>query len=661
METALHNEQPAGRRLVAGWLLLALTALALSTLCALLLVAARTPMLAALGAPGELFGRALALHVTLAVVVWFLSCAAGFWTMAGGGNPGTWRWTSMSLSGAGLAAMVIPLFLGGARPVLANYVPVLDHPVFLAGLVLFIAGVVLSGAVTASDIARRLRQDGQPWRLGALLSMFAAAMALAALIASITLAGLPSTPNGFEVVAWAPGHVLQFVHVLLLMSVWTILGEGVLGEAVAPRRWIAALLLLAAAPVLAAPFIYAAYPVDGIAFRRACTLLMAWGSWPAAALLAVRLLVKMARAGRAALAAPQAPGLLLSIVLFLLGCLLGALIRGDSTMVPAHYHGTVGAVTLSYMALGYRLLPVFGHARVDGKAQRRQLLLYGGGLVMLALALAWSGWIGVPRKTPHAELAIAYPAYFAAMTLVGLGGLLAVGGACWFVVNLLRSLYRTRTAAAPGPVRKARRDVRPAAMALTALLTLATGLLFAYWPYEIGTATAPQASLKDPGGHVREKRKEIIAREFAEGVRLLAAKDYQAAASALHRVLELAPEMPEAHVNMGFAMIGMEKHAMARDFFEVAINLRTAQINAYYGLAVALEGVGDIEGALGAMRTYIHRTRPDDPFLVKANSAVWEWEAQLAQARSGSLPPTAAIPENGKSGLRYPIPEKKFN
>lgn len=655
MDSVLRENQAATGRLAAGWIFLALTALALSTLCAVLLVAARAPLPGGLGASGELFSRALVLHVTFAVVVWFLACASGIWAMAAGSAAGAWCWSALGLSGIGVGAMVLPLFAGAARPVLANYVPVLNHPVFLAGLALFIAGIVLGGVSTAPDAVRRAR-DGKPWRFGAVLSMGVAAIAFAALAVSLADIGLPTDHAGFEAVAWAPGHLLQFVHVLLLMSVWSVLGEDVLGEPVAPRKWLLALLLLAALPVLAAPVIYFKHPIGSFEFHRAFTLLMAIGCWPAAAILGVLVLRKLARAGRLAMKAPLAPALLLSIILFLLGCVLGAFIRGESTMVPAHYHGTVGSVTLAYMALGYRLLRAYGPG--NDIAQRRQTVMYGTGLAVLAVALAWSGWIGVPRKTLHVDVMMQYPAYFAAMGLAGLGGLLAIAGAALFIVNVLRRLRSVKRQS----TRTARRDVRGAAVLVTVLLTLVTGLLIAYWPTEIGTvATSAAGDLKNPVEHVQQKRREEVAREFAEGVRLLAAKDYQAAASALHRVLELAPKMPEAHVNMGFAMIGLQKYEIARDFFEAAVALRTTQMNAYYGLAVALEGIGDTEGALGAMRTYVHRTDPGDPFVRKANAAIWEWEAALAKNRASQTPPTAAIPENGKAGIRYPIPEKKIN
>ena len=652
MESALRAH-PDVRRLAGSWLLLALSALALSTLCAVLLIASRTPLLGAVAASGELFGRALVLHVSLAVVVWFLACAAAFWTLAAGAAASPLRWTALALAGAGLAAMVVSLFFGAARPVLANYVPVLDHPVFLAGLGLFVVGVGLCGAASVRQMMRGLAA-GPVWRVGALLSVLVAAVTAGALIASVdAVAGLPTPAGRFELLAWGPGHVLQFLHVILLMSVWIVLGEQLLGQALAPRRWLVGLLLLAGVPVLAVPFIYFSFAVDSADFRRAFTLLMAYGAWPAAALLALRLLLLLKRAGRAVWAGPHAPALLLSALLFLLGCVLGALIRGDSTMVPAHYHGTVGAVTLAYMALGYRLLPAFGVSLRGAALLRWQPLLYGSGLMILALALAWSGSLGVPRKTLHVDVIVQYPAYFAAMGLAGLGGVLAICGAVMFIVNILRSL---RARSSPAARRAQRRDVRWPAIGLTIGLTSAFGLLLAYWPVDNGgEVIAAQAvnPREDASGHAAQKRREEIERRFAQGVALLNAKQFEAATSELERVLALAPKMPEAHVNLGFAMLGLQRYPAARDLFNQAIDLNRDQLNAYYGLAVALEGLRDLPGALGAMRSYVHLSPGNDPYLPRANAAIWEWEAErkAAQGNPGAQRPAAAVAEAGKRGV----------
>jgi tetratricopeptide (TPR) repeat protein len=116
---------------------------------------------------------------------------------------------------------------------------------------------------------------------------------------------------------------------------------------------------------------------------------------------------------------------------------------------------------------------------------------------------------------------------------------------------------------------------------------------------------------------------------------MLHAKQYEHALAALHRVLELAPEMPEAHVNAGFALLGLARYDAARDYFAAAIARRPSQANAYFGLAMALEAKGDLPAALGAMRSYIHLSRADDSYRTKARAAIWEWEQALGRHRGG--------------------------
>lgn len=175
---------------------------------------------------------------------------------------------------------------------------------------------------------------------------------------------------------------------------------------------------------------------------------------------------------------------------------------------------------------------------------------------------------------------------------------------------------------------RARRDVRLTAAALVIATVVAAGSVVS-WLTPGNRARPNEAAVSV--GEARE-----VHQRFQQGVAMLHAKRYEFAIAALHRVLELAPEMPEAHVNMGFALLGLERHAAARDFFETAIALRRDQVNAYYGLAVALEGLHDTAGAVGAMRAYIHLAGPADRYRVKAQSALWEWEAALAKARAAS-------------------------
>ncbi|MBI2307339.1 MAG: tetratricopeptide repeat protein [Rhodocyclales bacterium] len=608
MEARLRNGGP--------WFLLAAGALGLSALFAVALVVARTPLF---GLSGGTFRTALVLHVDLAVVVWFLAVAAGVWGMAAGSRSAPALRAAFGMAAAGVAVMLLSPMLMSGPPVLANYMPVLDSAVFLGGLALFAVGVVLAALAGALALPRR---EAPPWQVTAWLA--ALVLLLAAGELSFALWRAPAVAGGVPLTLddrlWAAGHTLQLAHVLLMMGAWTVLGEAALAASPS-RRWLRPLLGAAALPALASLWLSIAEPVGSFAHRQGYTELMRWGIWPAAALLGAVLLAGIVRRWRAGTATLEEAGLALSIMLFATGCLVGAGIRGESTAVPAHYHGTVGAVTLAYLLWGGRL--VAATALAGGRRRLLLPLAYGLGIVLLVAGLAWWGSLGVPRKATHAEIALGGFSYYAAMGMAGGGGFTALSAVLLFVGDLARRLLlRPR----PG----GRADVRPLAVALTALVVIGGG-----WLLNGVDAGAPVTG-RPAAAHVAEKKKAEIDARFAQGVVMLHSRQYDFALAAFHRVLELAPEMPEAHVNAGFALLGLKDYGAARDFFESASELRREQANAYYGLAVALEGLHDLPGALGAMRTYLHRAPANDPYRVKAESALWEWQAQLDRQRGGT-------------------------
>jgi Flp pilus assembly protein TadD len=154
-----------------------------------------------------------------------------------------------------------------------------------------------------------------------------------------------------------------------------------------------------------------------------------------------------------------------------------------------------------------------------------------------------------------------------------------------------------------------------------------------------------------PLAHQDQAKAREVDLRFKEAVVMLHAKQYEHALTALHRVLELSPKMPEAHVNMGYTLLGLERFSAARDFFSSAVELRPMQANAYYGLALALEALNDRQAALGAMRSFVHLAKPDDPFVRKGRAALWEW--QSAGAASGPAPSPASnekTPGHAKAG-----------
>ena len=179
----------------------------------------------------------------------------------------------------------------------------------------------------------------------------------------------------------------------------------------------------------------------------------------------------------------------------------------------------------------------------------------------------------------------------------------------------------------------ARRRVLPVLAGAASLATIATIAILAGAP---ASGPKPQRVF-DPAAHASERRAAETRARFDQAVVMLHARKYDHAATALHRVLELSPAMPEAHVNMGYALLGLGRHGAARGFFTSAIDLRPGQANAYYGLAMAAEGEGDLESALGAMRSYLHLSRDGDKHRARARSALWEWEAALGRHRLPTL------------------------
>jgi hypothetical protein len=230
----------------------------------------------------------------------------------------------------------------------------------------------------------------------------------------------------------------------MLMAAWLHLGREALGQVSLGRRWVIALVAIEMLAVLTDVVIALAFPVDSVAYRNGFTDVMRWATWPAPVLLAGYLLLGYARLAKARRLNLPDCWLIGSVGLFILGCLVGAGIRGETTAVPAHYHGTVGAVTLAYMVWARCSLERFGLRLRQTLIWRWQPLIYGLGIGLLVLGLAWGGRLGAPRKAPHVEVAIVNDTHHFAMGLAGIGGLLATAGAGIFVLWILMAVWKRR-------------------------------------------------------------------------------------------------------------------------------------------------------------------------------------------------------------------------
>ncbi|WP_227816811.1 tetratricopeptide repeat protein [Nitrogeniibacter aestuarii] len=193
-----------------------------------------------------------------------------------------------------------------------------------------------------------------------------------------------------------------------------------------------------------------------------------------------------------------------------------------------------------------------------------------------------------------------------------------------------------------------RTDTRVAAGLGSGVAILALGAVIAFWPsFDWLDRLAPSRPLYPTQGSRSPKGADALKQQFRQGVLMLHMREYEHAMVSFHRVLAHAPELPEAHVNMGYALTGLSRWAEARHFFASAIELNPQQANAYFGLAITLDALQDRPGAIGAMRTYIHLAGTDDPFRRKAEAALWEWTGSTPQTPLAFPNPGSGLPNTG--------------
>ena len=436
----MQNPTSTLPRLSRYWLLLGVTALGIAGLFSLVLVIARTPSLADLPLVARLFHEALVVHVDLSVLVWFLSIACLMWSLlAAPSRPPVHGMEEAALACFGLGTLAIaaaPLD-GKAEALMSNYIPVITSPIFFFGLSLLLCGVLLM-------LARVFfaRKFSEAFNIPVCFAIYSAALITAISVAAFfwSFRRMPPVIEGqqfYELGFWGGGHVLQFTHTQTVMVCWLLLASCLRGAHV-EGKWLHAFFGVGFVAALATPAAYLGKEITSMEHHEFFTRLMIGAGGIAPALLALYLLPIAWKEYPAQRALKSA--LMTSLLLFLYGGFLGGLIHGQNVVIPAHYHGSIVAITLAFMGVAYLLLPKFGYADVGAwRMAFWQPVVYGGGQFLHISGLAWSGGYGVLRKTPGG-MANVPPDVKAAMGLMGAGGLLAIIGGLMFVVVVVLAL-----------------------------------------------------------------------------------------------------------------------------------------------------------------------------------------------------------------------------
>ncbi|WP_420474493.1 tetratricopeptide repeat protein [Noviherbaspirillum sp. ST9] len=183
---------------------------------------------------------------------------------------------------------------------------------------------------------------------------------------------------------------------------------------------------------------------------------------------------------------------------------------------------------------------------------------------------------------------------------------------------------------------------------------------------EVAETEPPVSPQRDPEAYRKWEHDKEAKEYLRKAAASIGAKRYDEAIAIMNSGLEVLKGRPESYVVIGNALIGKKDYVAARDFMNAAIERDPKFADAYFGYAVASEELGELDSALGAMRSYLHTEKNSDPYRLKvaqARAAIWEWEAKLGRGEWGptkGIPPgftAAELKRDGKGvGTKMPIP-----
>ena len=435
----------ASRRLASGWLKLGIASLVGAGVFAILLVLSRTPYIQDIFPWVDFFHSALVVHVDLSVLLWFMAFAGVLWSLNSSPQFIRLGWLALILAWIGAVAIVLSPFVDVGKPLMSNYVPVIQSTFFFTGLIIFTVGVavlVLRSLIAVPSLEHWRGGEGS-LRIGFYSAAVTTLFALAAFVWSYVL--IPNSYDStqyYDLVFWGGGHVLQFTYLLLMLAGWLWLADACGAKTPLTPRIASGLLVLGLLPVFYVPVIYLSFVgMMGDYVERFTQLMKAGGAF-APAPLGLAVLIGVLSAKGSAATSPYRATLYCSIALFAFGAGISLLIQDSNTIITAHYHGTGGAISLAFMGLTLYLLPRLGYREPNLKWAILVPYVYGAGQLLHIIGLLWSGGYGVQRKVAGAAQALHGFAQTAGMGLMGLGGLIAVIGGIMFLVVVFKSMRR---------------------------------------------------------------------------------------------------------------------------------------------------------------------------------------------------------------------------
>ncbi len=113
---------------------------------------------------------------------------------------------------------------------------------------------------------------------------------------------------------------------------------------------------------------------------------------------------------------------------------------------------------------------------------------------------------------------------------------------------------------------------------------------------------------------------------FDAGISNLYQKNYDGAIEEFEQSLKYNPHSPSTLNNIGFAYFDKGDIAKAVEYQARALEADPEFANAYYGLALALERMGKVDGAIKNWKEFLSRIEPGSKWAKKAEGHIEELE-----------------------------------
>ncbi|WP_395086617.1 cbb3-type cytochrome c oxidase subunit I [Gracilimonas sp.] len=443
-------------QLSKAWILFSIFALILAGFLSLFIMLGRTPYINEWMFGTEWMRRILVVHVNLALTVSFYAFITGLFLVIPSSQThvNKRQLISFGLALAGTLVITISGFIPIGEPILSNYVPVINQPFFIGGLCLFAISLIFTffDERLLPGINKYQQKSFSHYPISIIPILQSAGIILIIgllnFLHAFVVTPLELSQNVyFELMLWGGGHVLQFTNMAAATAIWGLLFYTTTQKHFVRYRTSFLLFVLYTLPLCFTPFLF----IEGTTvplYITGFTYYMQWGIFPVITVVIVIVITKMIKNRNyfklsTLLSNPAYAGLVWSIFLTISGFMLGAMIRGSNTMIPAHYHATLGAVTIAFMAGAYKLMMFYGYPSPSQKRKRQeavQIFLFGIGQTIFVSGLAVAGTYGLARKVFGEEQLILSAEIYFGLGLLLIGGLTAIIGGILFLRNILRYL-----------------------------------------------------------------------------------------------------------------------------------------------------------------------------------------------------------------------------